>query len=84
MPQIRAEVRVTGRVQGVWFRQSTKQTAEKFGVLGWVNNRPDGSVAVVIEGEESAVQAVIDWCRHGPELARVEDLQVDWTDATGE
>jgi len=84
MPQIRAEVLVIGRVQGVWFRQSTKQTAEKYGVRGWVCNRPDGSVAAVIEGEKGAVQAVVDWCRYGPELARVDDLQVDWKNATGE
>jgi len=84
MSQIRAEVRITGRVQGVWFRQSTKQTAEHYGVRGWVSNRPDGSVAAVIEGDKDAVQAVVDWCKYGPELARVEDLQVNWTAATGE
>lgn len=84
MSQIRAVVRVIGRVQGVWFRQSTKQTAEKYGVYGWVCNQPDGSVAAVIEGEKGAVQAVVDWCRYGPELARVDDLQVDWKNATGE
>jgi len=84
MTQIRAEVRITGRVQGVWFRQSTKQTAEKYGVRGWVCNRPDGSVAAVIEGERQNVQAVIDWCKYGPELARVDDLQVEWSNPTGE
>jgi acylphosphatase len=84
MTQVRAEVRVTGRVQGVWFRQSTKQTAEKYGVRGWVSNRPDGSVAAIIEGEKGAVQAVVDWCKYGPDQARVDDLQVEWSDATGE
>ena len=61
MTQVRAEVRVNGRVQGVWFRQSTKQIAEQYGVNGWVRNCPDGSVEVVIEGEKSTVQMVVDW-----------------------
>ena len=69
MADTRAKVRVTGRVQGVWFRQSTKQTATLHNVYGWVKNNPDGSVEAVFEGEENAVQAVVDWCRQGPEMA---------------
>ncbi len=84
MTQNRAEVRVSGRVQGVWFRQSTRQTAEQFGVTGWVRNCPDGSVEAVFEGEKSSVQRVIDWCRQGPRQARVDDLQVSWSAATDE
>ena len=80
----RAAVRVTGRVQGVWFRQSTKQTAENFGVTGWVRNNPDRSVEAVFEGSKEAVQAVIDWCKYGPEMARVDGLEVSWQPATGE
>ena len=84
MTKVRAEVRVTGRVQGVWFRQSTKNTAERYKVTGWCRNNPDGSVAAVFEGEESAVKSVIEWCKEGPELARVDDLLVDWEKPTGE
>jgi len=84
MSQVRAELQISGQVQGVWFRQSAKQTALKYDVCGWVCNRPDGSVAVVLEGERTAVQAVIDWCHHGPEMARVDDLQIDWKNPTGE
>ena len=84
MTLCRAVVRVTGRVQGVWFRQSTKQTAEKFGVTGWVRNNPDQSVEAVFEGSKEAVQAVIDWCRYGPELARVDNLSSEWQTATSE
>ena len=84
MTKVRAEVRVTGRVQGVWFRQSTKNTAEHYGVSGWCRNNPDGSVAAVFEGEETAVKAVIEWCKDGPDLARVDDLQVEWKKPTGE
>lgn len=84
MAKIRAEIRISGRVQGVWFRQSTKQTAEQYGVSGSCRNCPDGSVQAIFEGEERAVRAVVDWCRRGPEMARVDELQVDWQAATGE
>lgn len=84
MAEIRAAVRIEGRVQGVWFRQSTKLTADKFGVSGWVRNNPDGSVEAIFEGNRPAVQAVIDWCQQGPELARVDDLRATWHQATGE
>jgi acylphosphatase len=69
---IRRRVVVTGRVQGVFFRDSTRAEAERQGVAGWVRNRPDGSVEAVLEGEPDAVEAMVDWLRHGPEHARVE------------
>ena len=84
MTQVRAEVRASGRVQGVWFRQSTKLAAEQYDVSGWVRNCPDGSVEAILEGEESSVQKLVDWCRQGPQLAQVDELQVVWTAATGE
>jgi len=84
MAKARAEVRITGRVQGVWFRQSTRQTAAGFAVTGWVRNNPDGSVEAVFEGEEAAVKAVINWCQTGPELARVDSVSAKWRAATGE
>jgi len=84
MTNVRAEVRITGRVQGVWFRQSTKNTAVRYGVSGWCRNNPDGSVAAVFEGEEPVVKAVIEWCKDGPELARVDDVQIEWKEPTGE
>ena len=81
---VRAAIRVTGRVQGVWFRQSTKQIADQYGVTGWVRNNPDFSVSAVFEGNEAAVKAVIDWCQQGPEMAHVEDRELEWQVATGE
>lgn len=84
MANIRAEVRVSGRVQGVWFRQSTKNTAEQYGIFGWCRNNPDGSVEAVFEGEETAVKTTVSWCKNGSDLARVDDLQVKWEIATGE
>jgi len=84
MANTRAEICVSGRVQGVWFRQSTKNTAEQYGVKGWCRNNPDGSVSAVFEGEKAAVEAVINWCKSGPDMARVDDLKIDWKTPTGE
>lgn len=84
MSQVRAVIRVSGRVQGVWFRQSTKNMADQLGLTGWVCNNPDGSVAAVFEGTREKIDRAIDWCRRGPELAHVDDLQLEWQEATGE
>jgi acylphosphatase len=66
---------LSGCVQGVWFRESTREQAEALGVAGWVRNLPDGRVEAVLEGEAGAVDALGAWCRHGPEGAEVEDVQ---------
>jgi acylphosphatase len=63
-----------GIVQGVNFRYYTQQEARKYSVNGWVRNLADGSVAVVFEGEEEDVEAMIQWCRHGPPGAHVTEL----------
>ncbi len=84
MAKIRAEVTIFGLVQGVWFRQSTCAIAQEYGVTGWCRNNPDGTVSAVFEGDEAAVNAVTDWCSHGPKMARVDDLQVTTTVPTGE
>lgn len=84
MRSVRAQVLVSGRVQGVWFRQSAKNTALKHAVNGWCRNNPDGSVEVVLEGDKNAVLSVIEWCRKGPELARVDSALVTWESPTGE
>jgi acylphosphatase len=65
---------VTGLVQGVNFRYHTRQTAQAHNVSGWVMNLPDGSVEGCFEGEAADVNAVIDWCRTGPDWARVDHL----------
>jgi acylphosphatase len=72
----RRRIVVTGRVQGVWFRESTRQAAERHGVAGWARNRPDGSVEIVVEGLEQAVEALVRYCSTGPRDARVEKIQV--------
>lgn len=74
---------VTGRVQGVSFRYYTQQRARELGVTGWVRNEPDGSVALHAEGDQEAVDALVEWCRTGPALARVRDVAVREATATG-
>jgi len=72
----RRRVLVTGRVQNVWFRASTAKAAARAGVDGWVRNLPDGRVEAVLEGTPEAVDAAIDFCSRGPELARVDHVEV--------
>ena len=75
--KIRANVTVKGLVQGVCFRQYTQETAISLNVTGWVRNLPDGSVAGCFEGDEKDVLALIDWCRRGPQWARVDKVLVE-------
>jgi acylphosphatase len=82
--QVRAHAIISGRVQGVFFRVETQRAAERFGVFGWVRNRPDGSVEAVFEGQQQAVDAVLQWCHEGPNLAVVKNVEVKWLDFTGE
>lgn len=66
---------VSGRVQGVWFRQSTMETAQAHGLVGWVRNLPDGRVEGIACGEEQGVQQLEAWLSIGPELATVAEVQ---------
>lgn len=84
MSKVRAELNIQGRVQGVFFRQSTKETAVRLGLTGWARNCPDGSVEVVFEGERQAVDVAIAWCRQGPTAAKVREVKVEWQDFVGE
>ena len=76
MSALRAHVIVSGRVQGVWFRESTRQRAEELGVGGWVRNLPDGRVEALFEGDAAIVRRAIDYVREGPRHARVESVEV--------
>ncbi|MGE0877616.1 MAG: acylphosphatase [Acidimicrobiia bacterium] len=76
MADVRRRVIVTGRVQGVFFRESCKQLAQATGVRGWVRNLDNGDVEAVFEGEQIAVEAMVSWCRVGPARARVDAVKV--------
>ncbi|MFL6025359.1 MAG: acylphosphatase [Friedmanniella sp.] len=81
---VRRRVVVTGRVQGVFFRDSTARQARRHAVAGWVANRPDGSVEAVFEGKRDAVAALVDWMREGPEHAWVASHTVSEEEPAGE
>ncbi|MCS6973518.1 MAG: acylphosphatase [Cyclobacteriaceae bacterium] len=70
-------IRVTGKVQGVYYRASAAEQARKLGITGFVRNEPDGSVYLEAEGEEQALQQLIAWCHQGPPRARVDKVLVE-------
>lgn len=75
MAEVRLRVIIEGRVQGVWFRDSTRRQALSLGLSGWVRNLPDGSVEAVFEGPEGRVRQMVSWCHRGPPAARVLRVQ---------
>jgi acylphosphatase len=77
---LQARLTITGRVQGVGYRDWALATGQQLGLAGWVRNRADGSVEALIVGEEQAVGRMIDACRRGPALARVEEIDVEAVD----
>lgn len=74
---------VSGRVQGVFFRDSCRQEASRLGIAGLVRNLPDGTVEVIAEGDEEAVNALINWCKEGPSYADVDSVEVSDAEPTG-
>ena len=74
--KINVHVIISGRVQGVWYRASTKQKAEQLGITGWVKNTIEGGVEAVFEGEEKIIEDMIKWCYNGPPNAMVKDVKV--------
>ncbi len=79
----RAHVFVSGKVQGVYFRATTREEARERGVTGWVKNLDDGRVEAVFEGERGDVESMGKFCHGGSSAARVKDVGVEWEDATG-
>jgi len=80
----RAHIFVSGRVQGVFFRENTRRKAKKLSLLGFVKNLPDGRVEAVFEGEKEKIMKMIEWAKKGPILARVENVEVIWEEPKGE
>ena len=84
MAKSRSKVIVKGIVQGVNFRYYTQRQAIRYNVTGWVRNLPDASVAALFEGEEQDVEAMVQWCHHGPPSAQVTELIVQPEEYQGE
>lgn len=80
----RVRLRIHGRVQGVFFRASTRDRARELGLDGWVRNREDGTVEAVVEGPPDSVDRLVDWSRRGPSAARVERVEVTEEEPSGE
>ena len=83
MSRTRAHVFVNGRVQGVYYRGTTRERATELGVDGWVKNLDDGRVEAVFEGEADAVEAMVDYCHDGSARANVTDVDVTYEDPEG-
>jgi acylphosphatase len=81
---VRARVVVSGRVQGVFFRDTCRERARAAGVVGWVRNRADGTVEAEFEGTAVAVEALVAWCRQGPPRARVDGVVREAREPVGE
>jgi acylphosphatase len=82
--RIRAHVFVSGKVQGVYYRANTRDTATELGVDGWVKNLADGRVEAVFEGPEEAVESMVEWCHSGSPAADVDDAEVEYGGPQGE
>ena len=83
MSRARAHVFVSGRVQGVYYRATTREQARERGVGGWVRNLDDGRVEAVFEGPEPAVEAMVEWCHEGSPQASVADVTVEYEEPEG-
>ncbi len=80
----RAELLITGLVQGVFYRASAREEGTRLGLTGEVRNLPGGEVEAIVEGPREQIEQFIAWCRRGPPSARVENVQVRWVEARGE
>ena len=70
-----------GKVQGVWYRASTRKQALQLGLCGWAKNCPDGTVEIHAEGEKEILELFINWCRKGPPAAQVSSLDIEWVES---
>jgi len=78
----RIALRITGKVQGVFYRASAAIAAQERGLRGWVRNVADGSVEAQAEGPRAELESFIAWCKKGPPAARVDEVEVEWSPAT--
>ena len=80
MTEVRKRLRIHGLVQGVFYRAWSRETASALGLRGWVRNRHDGTVEMLVAGDSTAVERMIERCREGPPSARVERIDVEESD----
>jgi acylphosphatase len=73
-------IKIHGKVQGVFYRQSAQNKAGQLGVVGWAGNENDGSVYIEAEGSQSKLKEFLDWCRQGPSAASVSEVEYEFTD----
>lgn len=83
MTEARAHVFISGKVQGVYYRANTRDTAREKEIDGWVRNLDDGRVEAVFEGGREAVDEMIEWCHEGSPQARVNNVDVEWEEPEG-
>jgi len=81
---MRVHLVVSGRVQGVNYRSNAQRKASQLCLVGWVRNLPDGGVEAVAEGPGEKVEEFLDWCKRGPILAYISDVEASWEKPTGE
>jgi len=79
-----AHIIISGKVQGVFYRASTRDKALRIGVTGWVKNIPGGNVEAVFQGEKNKVMQMIEWCKKGPAYSKVDDVSVTWEEVKEE
>jgi len=77
------KITVSGRVQGVFFRDTARQAAQELGIAGFVRNQPDGTVYIEAEGEKKSLRELVRWCRRGPQWAHVESVEVEEGEPAG-
>lgn len=82
--QKRIILKIYGRVQGVFFRDSSRRKAKELNLSGWARNELDGTVQIVAEGEEGELRELIKWCRNGLHHGKVEEMNIEWVNPTGE
>jgi len=72
------QVKISGQVQGVFFRANTQKIAQSLGLKGFVKNEPDGGILIIAEGEQEKLEELVKWCHQGPSRAMVEKIDISW------
>jgi len=73
---VEVQLKIYGRVQGVFFRSETQKKAQQLNLKGWVRNEPDGTVFAVVQGDNDQIQQLLEWCKEGPDAAKVENIDI--------